>query len=149
MWEIILSSIEGVTGMIYGAADPAIGGVCSFSFQYIFPAVAGLVIGFALIRSMTDDDLAESGSRLLWVVIPMAVVVWLIKPDGGGCKVLDVKNSFVELRGKLVNVVAPGYGATPDALLRKIAEDTKAATAGFMGTAGEALQKQTEVAGGK
>ena len=79
----------------------------------------------------------------------MAVVAWLIKPDGGGCKVLDVKNSFVELRGKLVNVVAPGYGATPDALLRKIAEDTRVAVAGFMGTAGEALQKQTEVAGGK
>ena len=48
-----------------------------------------------------------------------------------------------------MNVVAPGYGATPDALLRKIAEDTRVAVAGFMGTAGEALQKQTEVAGGK
>ena len=149
MWEIILSSIEGISSMIYSTADPAIGGMCGYAFGTVFGPVAGLAIGFALIRSMTDDDLAESASRLLWVIIPLAVVVWLIKPAGAGCKVLDVKNSFVELRGKLVNVVAPGYGASPDALLRKIAEDTRVAVAGFMGTAGDALQKQTEVAGGK
>ena len=149
MWEIVLSSIEGISQMIYSVVDPAIGGMCSISFGTIFGPVAGITLGMALAKSFTDDDLAESGSRVLWVLIPMFFVVWLIKPSGGGCRVLDVKNSFVELRGKLVNVVAPGYGATPDALLRKIAEDTKAATAGFMGTAGAALNKPTEVAGGK
>ncbi len=138
MWEVILAGLNGVIATMTGFADSATVGVCGYAFNNIFGPVAGLAIGWSLAKSLVEDDLTGAASRLLWTLITLSIVLWFIKPAGSGCHSVDVKNGFLEMQGKLVNVIAPGYG-DEDALIRKIVEDMQASLGGFLGKAVEQM----------
>lgn len=138
MWEVVLDGLNGVIAIITAGADPAIAGFCGVAFGYIFGPVAGMALGWVMAKSLLEDDLAPAASRVFWTVVTLSIVLWFIKPGGGSCHSVDVKNGFLQMQSKLVNAVAPGYG-DGDALIRKIVEDTRGSIGGFLGKAVEKM----------
>lgn len=114
MFATLEAIISALTTALYAQADAAIAAMCAWSWSNLFGWVAGLVIGWTLIKGLLDDDgLSESIRGLIMIIVTLSILAWLIKPGPGGCQVVQIKNDALAMRADVTELIAPGWGGDP------------------------------------
>lgn len=120
-WDVVIETITVMSNAIYAQGDQAIQNVCMLAWGQIFGYVAGLMIGFALIKSLFDDELIQSFQRLGQTILPLIIIAYFIQPAAGGCRVVAVKNDAMALGAAATGIVAPTFAGDAGALSRTAA----------------------------
>lgn len=121
MYDIIIQTIATMTAAIYAQSDQAIQNVCMLAWGQIFGYIAGLMIGFGLIKSMFDDELIQSFQRLAGTILQLVIIAYFIQPAAGRCRVVAVKNDAIALGAAVTGIVAPSFAGDAGALARTAA----------------------------
>lgn len=146
MWDVVIETIAVMSTAIYAQSDQAIQNVCMLAWGQIFGYVAGLVIGFALIKSLFDDELIQSFQRLGQTILPLIIIAYFIQPVAGGCRVVAVKNDALALGAAATGIVAPTFAGDAGALTRTAAARTQQILGEFLDRTAAASERKDSTA---
>lgn len=135
MFEVFKDAIASWTTTLLNSADGAIGAMCDLVYGPIFVVIAGLVIGWYLIKALFEDDLVGGASKIFIAIIPLLIVAWLLKPVGGSCKLVAFKNDVLSVQTAMIKAVTGGNGgflgtSGPD-MLGKVVDQTSSVFTNF------------------
>lgn len=119
MFDILIQISTVLSQSIYSRADAAIAAMCSIAWVWIMGPLVGLVVGYHVLTIMFDDkkSIADGGRQMLVLFFPLLIMASLITPKGGGCNAVIIKKQSLEARATVTELIAPGFGKTPDALI--------------------------------
>lgn len=120
MFEALMAFLNAAQSALYSGANGPIAATCGIAWTYAFGPIAGIVVGFALLRGFYNDDLSATFWSVFEVMIPLFVIAWLIKPGGeAGCRAVSVKNDVLALRTLVTNAAAPEFAGAPTDMIGK------------------------------
>ena len=120
MFETLAVVITAMSNALYTASNSSIAAVCGWAWSNLLGGVAGIVVGGAILRSFFDDDLADLFRQTIAVSVPLALIVFLIKPGSeNGCRVVNIKNDVLAIRAQITSLVAPEFAGGPSDLIGK------------------------------
>lgn len=146
MWDVVIETIAVMSAAIYAQSDQAIQNVCMLAWGQIFGYIAGLAIGFALIKSLFDEDLYQSITRLAGIILQLVVLAYFIQPVSGGCRVVAVKNDALALGAAVTSIVAPTFAGDAGALTRTAAARTQQILGEFLDRTAAASERKDSTA---
>lgn len=148
MFGTLESIIAALTAALYTQADGAIAAMCAWAWGNLFGYVAGLCLGFVLLKGLLDDDLQAVVQKLFMLIVILSILAWLIKPGSGGCQVVEIKNDALAMRASVTELIAPGWGGDPGQSIQKTAQMMSKHMSTLIAAAGESLQPTHTGAGG-
>lgn len=145
MYDILIQISGLLSQSIYTRADQAIAEMCALAWAWLMAPLVGLVLAYHVILITMDNNKGWGalGKDMLKPLLPLLIAAWIIRPDAGGCAAVDIKKEALDARAVVTEILAPGFGANPDALLLESVKSVAGIMGEFVNTVSNASKATT------